>query len=159
MLAFFCGLFPLIYFSNGGNVIMETIEIGSFNLKVDLLVSLLSLLIVHLFFFFHLKNRQEFRKTFEDKLFTAVLIWFLLYKFGRLLFQPSLLWTNPLGLLYFNGGIKEAILGLLGAALYFTGQCRKQGWAAREMVYLVIYALFTFLCGFWLLSILYIFIK
>ncbi|MCA1038016.1 hypothetical protein LCM00_00730 [Bacillus infantis] len=138
---------------------MDTIEIGSLNLKVDLLVSLLSLLIVHLFFLFHLKNRQEFRKNFEDKLFTAVLFWFLIYKFGRLLFQPSLLWTNPLGLLYFNGGIKEAVLGLLGAALYFAGQCRKHGWAGREAVYLIIYALLTFLCGFWLLSILYFFIK
>jgi hypothetical protein len=138
---------------------METIEIGTFNLKSDLLIVFLSLLIVHLFFRFHLKNRQEFRKTFEDKLFTAVLIWFLIYKFGQLLFMPSLLWTNPLGLLYFSGGIKEGILGSLAAALYFAGQCRKHGWAAREAIYLVIYALVTFLCGFWLLSILYFLIN
>ncbi|WP_127588173.1 hypothetical protein [Paenibacillus koleovorans] len=60
-----------------------------------------------------------------DMLGSASFIVLIVWKFGHLLFQPSLLWERPLAILLMNGAEREVWLGLLAAAAYIAYRVHK----------------------------------
>lgn len=54
----------------------------------------------------------------QSLLVNAVFIWLIGWKVSQFVFSPTLLWEQPLALLYFHGGTKGAWLAGLLAALY-----------------------------------------
>jgi prolipoprotein diacylglyceryltransferase len=70
----------------------------------------------------------------EDLILNSVLIVFFTWRLGRLLTEPSLLWTSPMKLLLTAGSNMEIVLGLVLAFVYLSYQVRKRNMAWRPLL-------------------------
>jgi hypothetical protein len=95
-------------------------------------------------------HSKPFSKDFLDTLFNIVFIWIIIYKLSILLFRPSLLLTNPLGLLYFNGGNKGAILALIVCLIYLFWTFKKRSWQKEDLIQGLIITVVSAFLSFWL---------
>nr|WP_263327189.1 redoxin domain-containing protein [Neobacillus sp. Marseille-Q6967] len=64
-------------------------------------------------------QRNELVKKLFDIVSNSVFLGFLIWKGSLLLLEPKLIVKSPLSLLYFTGGDKGLILGILGSYIYF----------------------------------------
>ncbi|MDE5413478.1 prolipoprotein diacylglyceryl transferase family protein [Alkalihalobacterium chitinilyticum] len=72
-----------------------------------------------------LKQSMLKEKLLIDSIFNVVLIGWIVWKLSYVLFHPVYAFTNPLGILYFNGGRKGLILALLVGCIYLYYQSIK----------------------------------
>lgn len=97
---------------------MGSVSIGPFivpNLWLALLISGLVSYIVMT----SLPDKEGlWEKHVGSLLGNSCIVWFLVYKFSLVLFRPSIISTNPKGLLYFTGGPPGMYLGFLITFLY-----------------------------------------
>jgi peroxiredoxin len=112
---------------------METITIGPFNLTISLLVWVMSALAgigVHRF---RVRGRKE-AQILGALLTNSLIIWLLSWKLSQFIFNPSILWQEPLALFYFHGGVRGAWLAgaMTVAYLYYAG--RKNSIAKETML-------------------------
>lgn len=61
----------------------------------------------------------------------AVLIGFLVWKFGHAVFAPSIVWERPLALLIMHGGSREAAIAVTAATIYVALKLRQGQTGAR----------------------------
>lgn len=73
-------------------------------------------------------------KGVEDLILNGVLIVFFTWRLGRLLTEPSLLWTSPMKLLLTAGSNMEIVVGLVLAFVYLSYQVRKKNMAWRPLL-------------------------
>lgn len=85
---------------------MDAIQLGPLLIKKSYLVLLFSCLLAYLYIAIYLREKPELVKTVENHLITGLLIWILFFKFSIIIFRPSIIWTNPFGLLFFTGGTR-----------------------------------------------------
>jgi hypothetical protein len=71
------------------------------------------------------KKKPDSLKVIEQNLLSTALVWILVFKFSILLFRPSIIWTNPFGLLFFTGGTRGIYLASIIGLLYFYWQTYK----------------------------------
>ncbi|WP_216828484.1 prolipoprotein diacylglyceryl transferase [Alkalihalobacterium elongatum] len=74
---------------------------------------------------FRLKNRNLNEKLLIDSPFNVVLIAWIVWKLSYILFHPVYAFTNPLGILYFNGGQRGIVLALIVGGIYLYYQSKK----------------------------------
>ncbi|WP_078380616.1 hypothetical protein [Sutcliffiella halmapala] len=98
---------------------MDAIQIGPLLLKKSILVLLFSCLIAYLYIAILHKREPDRLKVIEQHLLSVTLLWILVFKFSILVFRPSILWTNPFGLIFFTGGTNGIYLASLLGILYF----------------------------------------
>ncbi|PWW25768.1 hypothetical protein DFO73_11260 [Cytobacillus oceanisediminis] len=103
-----------------------------------------------------LKKEEDFKKDFLNDIINAVLIGFFTYKFSSVLFQTKNMITNPIGILYFSGGMKGLVLGLILALAYVAWRIRKSRYRVQSWLSGIIYGTVTFLLSFWLVRTLFI---
>lgn len=60
-----------------------------------------------------------------DIVLGTIIIYVVFWKFGDLLFNPSVLWTSPLSILYLNGSDKSTIIAIVFSVLYFIYKIKK----------------------------------
>lgn len=70
-------------------------------------------------------QRNELVKKLFDIVSNSVFLGFLIWKGSLLLLEPKLIVKSPLSLLYFTGGHKGLILGIIGSFTYFFFKARK----------------------------------
>jgi hypothetical protein len=60
----------------------------------------------------------------------SILIWITIYKTSIVILKPHLIWTNPLGLLYFTGGDRGFVLATIATIGYIGFQIlkKKEAW-------------------------------
>ncbi|WP_240613637.1 TlpA disulfide reductase family protein [Pueribacillus theae] len=69
-----------------------------------------------------------------DLLWNAFFLFLVVYKLSYSLFHPMAVVKNPLSQLYFTGGGKGAILGLLAAFAYFYYKSRRDTLSFRQLI-------------------------
>ncbi|TMV45109.1 hypothetical protein FE783_30065 [Paenibacillus mesophilus] len=70
-------------------------------------------------------------KEAAELLQNAAFIAFVIWKFGHVLFAPSVVWNRPLALMMMNGGTREAGLAITAAVLYLILKLRRSSVPAR----------------------------
>ncbi|MGM0835395.1 MAG: hypothetical protein ACQEV7_04510 [Bacillota bacterium] len=98
---------------------MDAIQLGPLLLKKSILVLLFSFLLAYLYMAIIFKKHPETLRIMEQHLMSAALWWILVFKFSILLFRPSIIWTNPFGILFFTGGTKGMYLASTVAIFLF----------------------------------------
>lgn len=66
-----------------------------------------------------------------DAMQSAALLALVVWKFGHVLFAPSVVWERPEALLMLNGGTREAVLAVAAAIAYGYAASRRKGIPAR----------------------------
>lgn len=135
---------------------MDMIQLGPLNLKVDHLILLLSGIGTFVVLKILLRNSQ-FYKEYSDVLFNMALMWVLFYKFSVVLFRPMLIFENPLGLLYFNGGLKGIIGATFFSVAYILWKYKKLSWPRVQFTHAIIYTSVTFLLLAWIIRTIFAF--
>ncbi|WP_404433161.1 hypothetical protein [Sutcliffiella horikoshii] len=97
---------------------MDAIQLGPLLLKKSYLVLLFSCLLAYLYIAIYLRKKPEIVKTVENHITTGLLIWILIFKFSIIIFRPSIIWTNPYGLLFFTGGARGFYLAVFVTISY-----------------------------------------
>ncbi|WP_313800347.1 redoxin domain-containing protein [Cytobacillus sp.] len=70
-------------------------------------------------------QKKETGKQVFDMALNSIFWGFLIWKGSLLLLEPKLVIESPMSLVYFTGGTRGFILGLLGALIYFVLKARK----------------------------------
>jgi hypothetical protein len=102
---------------------------GPFTLQWSMLSWISAILAGYGFMFWRVRsnpNRKlnnELLNIISNAIFTFTIVW----KFGTVLSDVSLIWTRPLGLLLFTGGLRETYFGLVAASVIMLYGLRKHG--------------------------------
>lgn len=96
----------------------DVIGIGPLMLNSAILIYVISIFIGFLVIRWRLRKTEHHDKPVTDLLLNMVLIVALFWKFGTLLFMPSLIWNKPLQILLLTGSWREVILGIAVAGFY-----------------------------------------
>lgn len=138
---------------------MGSLHIGRFMIKYEWIIFLISIAVVYFVLKRWLKNDQQFQQTFIDAIFNTAFIGFLTYKFSVVLFKPMMLFENPISVLYFTGGKKGGILGVILAICYLVWKTKREKWQGVVVWQGVFYTVISFVTAFWLFrTLLYIFL-
>ncbi|KMJ59419.1 hypothetical protein AB685_00595 [Bacillus sp. LL01] len=97
---------------------MDAIQLGPLLIKKSYLVLLFSCLLAYLYIAMYLRNKPDILKTVENHLTSGMLWWIVVFKFSIIIFRPSIIWTNPYGLLFFTGGTKGVYLATIVTILF-----------------------------------------
>lgn len=77
----------------------------------------------------------------KDELMTiisnGIIAFIIVWKFGAVITDISILWTRPLGLLIFTGGLQETYYGILAAILTLMYGLRKKGISIRFLAEII----------------------
>lgn len=65
---------------------------------------------------------HEAAELLQNAAFIGLIIW----KFGHVLFAPSVVWQRPLALLMMNGGTREAAIAVVCAIVYLLVKAKRQ---------------------------------
>ncbi|MEW9700980.1 hypothetical protein [Paenibacillus sp. SI8] len=105
----------------------DVLQIGPFQLQGKLLALLLAGLVGLWVIRKQARSQQsENQSPIHEIIWGGAIIVVLTWKFGSILTQPSLLWTQPTKLLLITGSRTELLLGLLFAVMYGFYQIRKR---------------------------------
>lgn len=130
---------------------MGTLQLGPIIIKYEWIVFLLSAIIVYFVLSRWLKDEKLFQQKFLDAIINTVFIGFLTYKFSLVLFKPIMVIENPSSLLYYTGGTKGGMLGIIFAVIYLMWKTKRENWRFSVVFTGVFYTIITFITSFWLL--------
>lgn len=108
---------------------MSVIQLGPFLLKTGILLFIISAMFGYGMVKFRL-NRIEETEEIGYKYANALIIGVLVWKGTFILFDPIAVFHQPSSLLYFDGGDKGILLGVITAALYlgYLIQSKEKKW-------------------------------
>lgn len=128
----------------------DVLVVGSLMLQTSYILYIVSLLPAWLVIRFKLKQAGLLDTDsphpvpsgkWADMLLNAVILWVIVWKFGGLVFYPSMLWNNPWGILHLVGSWRESLLATAISLTYLYWVTRKHGLAARYMLDLLPYGI------------------
>lgn len=95
------------------------------------------------------KDDRNFQKQVIDILFNAILMIIIIFKFSIVLFRPSLLSNNLLGIVYFTGGTKGLLLGSITAIIYILVKSKKQKLWTLQFLQVIMVAIISTVIFYW----------
>lgn len=122
---------------------MSTISLGPFMIRADILMFLLSAIAGYLVLKWKLQDRGE-SGWILDTYVNALIIGFIAWKFGMVVFDPVRTFQNPMSLLYFTGGDKGVMLGAALALAYIGFKLNRK---REQTVPLIRAAILGFMTG------------
>ncbi|WP_436376349.1 hypothetical protein [Cytobacillus sp. BC1816] len=129
---------------------MGAFLIGPLLVKYEWLLVLLSGIVAYFTIANALRDHGEFKKIFLNVMINSMLIGFFTFKFSSILFQTENILTSPIGILYFSGGRKGAILGTILAFIYIVMEIKKYNYPLKKWMYGIVYGSVTFMLSYWL---------
>ena len=135
---------------------MGAFLLGPFMIKHIYIIILIAAIASYFTMYWTTKKDKKFQQLFLNTMINTVFIWFLTYKFSSIFFQPDLILNNPLSILYFTGGTKGSILGLILALIYLFWTMKKRGSAFITWFSSFVYGIVTFFISFWLVRTLFL---
>ncbi|MBS4223149.1 hypothetical protein [Lederbergia citrea] len=125
---------------------MDWVSIGSLTIPASWAAMVLAFLLTFIFLYI----RRD--KVVADWYGNAIFIFIFTWKLSVVLFQLKLTISNPLNILYFNGGIKGYWLGLAVAIIYTVfkrkSDLERSGYALSWLLTVVFYeAIYGFFIG------------
>lgn len=103
----------------------DVFVLGPMMMDATVITYLLSFLVGFFIMKLRLNRTQYASPAFVDLLMNNLLILALFWKFGTLLFEPSIVWRKPLHILAMRGDWKELLLGVVVAFIYSRYKLRK----------------------------------
>lgn len=97
-------------------------------------------------------QKRESGKQLFDMALNSVFWGFLIWKGSLLLLDPKLMIESPMSLVYFTGGTKGLILGILGTLIYFVLKARKLKIANLIILQSIVVFVFAALSGSFLMN-------
>ncbi|KQL44625.1 hypothetical protein AN963_24960 [Brevibacillus choshinensis] len=105
----------------------DVIQFGPFLIKMSMLAIAVPILSAFVAVYFRLRKEKEQRKTIFELITSSLLLAFFVWKFSYALFYPAKVWAQPASLLYFSGGDRGILLGVLAVSVYLVVKVRRQG--------------------------------
>lgn len=139
-----------------GGLTLGAFLLGPLLIKYDWVLILLAGILSYFVVGKALNKEEDFKKDFINDMINAVLIGFFTYKFSSVLFQTENIINNPMEILYFSGGTKGLVLGLILALAYIAWRIRKSRYRVQSWLSGIVYGTVTFLLSFWLFRTLFI---
>ncbi|MFO1444964.1 hypothetical protein KDN24_17515 [Bacillus sp. Bva_UNVM-123] len=134
---------------------MGAFLLGPFMIKHIYIIILLAAITAYLMMKWKTREEPAFQKVFLNVFVNAVFIWFIIFKFSSIIFQPTNIMNNPTSILYFTGGLKGSVLGLIFAIVYLLWHYKKGTWSLKSWLSTLVYGIVTFMIIFWLLRTLF----
>lgn len=135
---------------NFGGLTLGAFLIGPLLVKYEWVLVLLSGIVAYFTIANVLRDQEEYKKIFLNVMLNSMLIGFFTYKFSSILFQTENILSSPIGILYFSGGRKGAILGTLLALIYIVMEIKKYKYPLKKWMYGIVYGSVTFMLSYWL---------
>ncbi|QOR68673.1 hypothetical protein IM538_11445 [Cytobacillus suaedae] len=132
-------------------MLYESITIGPFLIKNVWIVIFIAGLISYIVMEIRIRKFPELQPSLLNEMGNGLVICLLIYKFSIVLFRPSILFTNPQGILFFTGGTKGLVLGLLICFLYLGWQIKKRKLKVKNVIDVLGFGLLTSLVTYYLL--------
>lgn len=137
---------------------MGAFLLGPFMIKHIYIVIIIAAIAAFYMLKWNTRKDKPFQQIFLNTMFNSVFIWFLTYKFSSIIFQPTSFINNPLSILYFTGGSKGSVLGLILAFVYLFLTMKKRAYALNKWFPSFVYGIVTFFISFWLVRTLFLII-
>lgn len=132
-----------------GRFQMGLLQLGPLNIKYEWIILFGAGLITYLVLLKVIQDKS-FRQELFDTHFNIIFIWILIFKLSILLFRPSIIIENPLGLLYFHGGTNGIILASIVSLLYLYWKTKKLSWSKEQIIQGLTYTVVSFIISYWL---------
>lgn len=97
-------------------------------------------------------QKKETGKQLFDMALNSIFWGFLIWKGSLLLLETKLVIESPMSLVYFTGGTRGLILGILGALIFFVLKARKLKIANLMILQSIVVFTFTVLSGTFLMN-------
>jgi prolipoprotein diacylglyceryltransferase len=135
---------------------MDSFQLGPLNLKISWLFLLASVYLAYIMIDAMINKDQNIKKTiFYELLTNSILIIFITFKFSFILFRPSIVWENPLGIIYFTGGNQGLFLGILLSVIYLLIKFKAHQFNEWRYWKLLIYGIATFIASYYIVQTVY----
>lgn len=115
-------------------MLYDSITIGPFLIKNLWIVLFVAGLFSYIVMELRIRKFPELQTSLLNEVGNGLVICLLIYKFSIVLFRPSIFLTNPKGILFFTGGTKGLVLGLLVGMVYLGWQVRKKGFKIWNVI-------------------------
>ena len=135
---------------------MGAFLLGPFMIKHVYIIILIAAIASYFAMKWTTRKDKSFQQLFLNTIVNIVFIWFLTYKFSTIIFQPNLLLNNPLSIIYFTGGSKGSIIGIILALIYLFWTVKKKGFSIITWFSSFVYGIVTFFISFWLVRTLFL---
>jgi type IV secretory pathway VirB2 component (pilin) len=132
---------------------MESFQLGPFTIRYVWLFLLTSLYLTYMVID-NLINREDSSKKslFYNIVSNCFIIIVLTFKFSFLINRPSILWENPIGILYFTGGRMGWIVGIIIAFIYLGIQFKFNRLNEWRYWKLIVYGIVTFILSYYIVQ-------
>jgi hypothetical protein len=127
---------------------MDVFHIGPLNINYEWLYALVAGTLVYFVSEGITQKHPKFQKKYLDTLVNCMMTWLFSAKLSVFFFRPSLLWENPLGILYFWDGVRGIITATIITLFYLFWKARSENWPQLLFRKVFVYGIVTFLITF-----------
>lgn len=132
-------------------MLYDSITIGPFLIKNLWIVLFIAGLLSYIVMEIRVRKYPELQTSLLNEVGNGLVICLLIYKFSLVLFRPSILFTNPIGILFFTGGTRGLLLGGASGFLYLVWNVRKKGFKVRNVMDVLTFGMITMLVTYYLM--------
>ncbi len=132
-------------------MLYDSITIGPFLIKNLWIVLFIAGLFSYIVMEIRIRKFPDLQPLLLNEIGNGLVICLLLYKFSIVLFRPVILFTNPQGILFFTGGTKGLLLGLLIGILYLGWKIKKNKFKVKNVIDVLGFGMLTSLIMYYLL--------
>lgn len=108
-------------------------HVGPFNLQWSMLSWIVCILAGYGFISFYLRGNKARREDITSVIGTGLLVFLLVWKFGVILSDFSILWKHPLGLFMYSGGQQEMYFGCIVAVIVVFYSMRNRNFSIQVL--------------------------
>jgi hypothetical protein len=132
-------------------MMLEGFYFGNLFVKMNWIYLLFAYILTYLGVSILFRKSDKTFKYWLDLYTNATAFMLIFYKFSIVIFRPTILWDNPLGLLYFTGGKSGIIIGLVIAIVYLI--IKTIAYPKRKLLlYIHFIGIITFIVGYFMIS-------
>lgn len=106
-------------------MINDAIMLGPFTIKNGWIILAFSFLCSYIVMEFIGKYFPDIKARFFGLLLNGIFVFLVIYKFSILVIRPSIIVTNPMGILFFTGGTTGIYMGIALGVIYLFYQVKK----------------------------------
>lgn len=117
----------MILMGRGVIILPDIVELGPLMIRGSLLILLLSCLAGFVHLYIKLRKSSLQQSPIGDLILNGILIVIMSWKFGSLVYEPSMLWKEPIKLLMVSGTVDIAVFGGVITVAYWSTRLRKLG--------------------------------
>lgn len=100
--------------------ILDAFQIGFLTIQYQWLFVAVAFTVTYFTIEHITRTDQEVQKQVTETVLNNLILWLITYKLSVILFRPSIILDNPLGIIYFWGGLNGQILATLVVLIYFS---------------------------------------